>query len=174
MPRRKLTTTLAGSLLIGLLLATHASTAAALTFGACPDSAGLSCTTLPVPLDRTGAAPGTIALSVERKAAGATQSQSAVLALAGGPGQAADPLSELLAKAIAPALHTRDLLIFDQRGTGRSDPLNCPVFNDERALESATESTFGALVELCALQIGPARGGFHDEGIGRRHRGDPP
>ncbi len=160
MSRRTLTITLAASLSIGVLVAAHASIASALTFSACPNATGLSCATLAVPLDRSGQAPGTIALSIERKALGATPSPSAVLALAGGPGQAADPLSELLAKAIAPALSTRDLLIFDQRGTGHSDPLNCPVFNDERALENATESTFGALVELCALQIGPARGAF--------------
>jgi pimeloyl-ACP methyl ester carboxylesterase len=83
-----------------------------------------------------------------------------VIALAGGPGQAANPLAEQLATAIAPALSSRDLLVFDQRGTGKSTPLNCPVFNDEAALEAAGESTLGPLIELCALQIGEARGGF--------------
>jgi pimeloyl-ACP methyl ester carboxylesterase len=152
---------LAASLLIGLLASVRVPTAAALTFGACPDAPpGFTCATLPVPLDRSGQPAGTISLSVERKAAGAAQSQSAVIALAGGPGQAADPLGEQLAKAIAPALGARDLLVFDQRGTGRSDPLNCPIFGNVKALESATESNFGTLVELCALQIGPARGAF--------------
>jgi pimeloyl-ACP methyl ester carboxylesterase len=88
------------------------------------------------------------------------QTQSAVLALAGGPGQAADPLADQLAHAIEPGLATRDLLVFDQRGTGRSNPLSCPVFGDVKALENATESAFGRLVELCALQIGSARGAF--------------
>ena len=37
------------------------------------------------------------------------------------------PLGEFIAKAIAPALATRDLLVFDQRGTGESDPLSCPA-----------------------------------------------
>lgn len=152
---------LAASLLIGLLANVSAAPAdAALTFGACQSAPGFSCAALPVPLDRSGNAPGAISLTLERKAAGAAQTQSAVLALAGGPGQAANPLGEQLAKAIAPALSARDLLVFDQRGTGRSGPLNCPVFSDEKALENATESTFGPLVELCALQIGPARGAF--------------
>ena len=113
-----------------------------------------------MPLDRSGKTPGTIALTIQRKSASAPPAQSAVLALAGGPGQAADPLGEDLAQAIAPALSTRDLLVFDQRGTGHSSPLNCPVFNNIAALENATESTLGPLVELCALQIGPARGAF--------------
>ena len=137
-----------------------ASADAALTYGPCQNAAGFSCATMPVPLDRSGKAPGAISLTVERKAAGAIQAQSAVIALAGGPGQAAAPLGELLARAIAPALSTRDLLVFDQRGTGRSAPLNCPVFGNVKALESASESALGALVELCALQIGPARGAF--------------
>ena len=50
------------------------------------------------------------------------RARDAVLALAGGPGQAALPLGEFIAKAIAPALGTRDLLVFDQRGTGELRP----------------------------------------------------
>jgi pimeloyl-ACP methyl ester carboxylesterase len=156
-----LTSMLAASLLAGLLASASVAPAdAALSFGPCPSEPGFSCAAVPVPLDRSGKAPGTISLTLERKAAGAAQSQSAVLALAGGPGQAAEPIGEQLATAIAPALGARDLLVLDQRGTGRSDPLNCPVFGNEKALENATESTFGPLVELCALQIGPARGAF--------------
>ncbi len=113
------------------------------------------CTTVTVPLDRSGAVPGTIGLRVERLQAGVAPSSSAVLALAGGPGQAADPLAGLLAAAIAPGLHSRDLIVYDQRGTGRSDPLNC---HNSPALEQA--STVGQLAERCALQLGPARAGF--------------
>jgi pimeloyl-ACP methyl ester carboxylesterase len=133
---------------------------AALAFAPCQNIAGFSCATLPVPLDRSGKVPGTVVLPIERKSATTTQTQSAVVAVAGGPGQAADPLGEELAAAIAPALSSHDLLVFDQRGTGRASPLNCPAFADVAALERATEKTLGALIELCALQIGPARGSF--------------
>jgi len=102
-------------------------------------------------------------VSVARKMAGSSASHDAVLALAGGPGQAALPLSEFIAQAIASALGSRDLLVFDQRGTGTSDPLNCPIFDNAQALAGATASTFGALVELCALQIGPTRSAFTSE-----------
>jgi len=115
---------------------------------------------LSVPLDRTAPVPGTISLSVARKLAGPIPSRDAVIGLAGGPGQAALPLSEFIASAIAPALSTRDLLVFDQRGTGRSDPLSCPIFKDQQALEAATPSTLGALFQQCALEIGPSRGGY--------------
>jgi pimeloyl-ACP methyl ester carboxylesterase len=116
-----------------------------------------------VPLDRTAAVPGTISLAVARKLAGPSPSRDAVLALAGGPGQAALPLGKFIAEAIAPALSTRDLVVFDQRGTGRSDPLNCPIFGDLRALEEAGASGFGTFVEECAQQIGPARGAYTSE-----------
>jgi pimeloyl-ACP methyl ester carboxylesterase len=161
MPMRTLTTTFAVALVLTVLAGAGATSAgAALPYTPCPNATGFSCTSLTVPLDRTGKAPGTLALALERKAAGATQTQSAVIALAGGPGQAADPLAEQLATAIAPALSSRDLLVFDQRGTGKSSPLNCPVFGNVSALENATESTIGPLIELCALQLGQPRGSF--------------
>jgi pimeloyl-ACP methyl ester carboxylesterase len=111
-----------------------------------------------VPLDRAGTVPGTIALSVQRLQAGLTPSSSAVLALAGGPGQAADPLAGFMAKAIAPALRGRDLIVYDQRGTGHSDPLSC---HNSPALEKARSEA--QLAEQCALQLGPARGAFTSE-----------
>jgi pimeloyl-ACP methyl ester carboxylesterase len=161
MRRRTLITTLALSLtLVALAAAGTGAASAALSYSPCPENAGFSCAAISVPLDRSGKAPGTIALTIERKAVGATQTPSAVIALAGGPGQAADPLAAQLATAIAPALSTHDLLVFDQRGTGRSSPLNCPVFDNTAALESAGEAALGSLVELCALQIGAARGAF--------------
>jgi pimeloyl-ACP methyl ester carboxylesterase len=135
---------------------------AALAWAPCQEASatGFQCAPVTVPLDRSGKAPGTITLTVERKASGSAQPDSAVVALAGGPGQAADPLASQLATAIAPALSTRDLIVFDQRGTGRSAPLNCPIFDNQAAFESAGEAALGSFVELCALQIGATRAAF--------------
>jgi pimeloyl-ACP methyl ester carboxylesterase len=107
-----------------------------------------------VPLDRTGQLSGTISLDLERKRSRAAPSRDAVVALAGGPGQPALPLSEFIAKAMAPALGSRDLLVFDQRGTGSSDPLGCAAF------EIFSTTPASQLYEQCALQLGPARGAF--------------
>jgi pimeloyl-ACP methyl ester carboxylesterase len=109
---------------------------------------------LPVPLDRAGGATGAITLSIERKPAGAAPSRDAVVALAGGPGQAALPLAEFIAQAISPALGSRDLIVFDQRGTGDSDPLDCAAF------ESLSPKSETQLFEECADQLGAARGDF--------------
>jgi pimeloyl-ACP methyl ester carboxylesterase len=145
---------LAAPLLVAAAVSVHAAPAAALDFSACQNGSPFSCAAATVPLDHSGRLPGSISLTVERKTAGATPSQSAVVALAGGPGQAVLPLGEYIARAIAPALGARDLLLFDQRGTGASDPLDCT------ALSSVATGGVGQMLERCALQIGPARGVF--------------
>jgi pimeloyl-ACP methyl ester carboxylesterase len=153
MSRRLRTAALAASLLAAALAAAHPpSAAAALPFAPCEGSPGFGCATLAVPLDRGGAVAGTITLHVQRRAAALVPSQSALVALAGGPGQAVLPLGAFIAKAMAPALEGRDLLLFDQRGTGSSDPLTC------RAL--STKGSVGQLLERCANEIGPARGSY--------------
>lgn len=154
--RRALTSAvLAVTLTVSLLatLAGGAGAAEALTYAPCPTTPGFECSSLQVPLDRKGAVPGTVTLNISRKLAGQRQSTNAVLALAGGPGQAALPLAPFIAEAIAPALTARDLLVFDQRGTGTSGALKCP--SAEASAESETRSA-----ERCALEIGPARGSY--------------
>jgi pimeloyl-ACP methyl ester carboxylesterase len=151
--RRVPTLLLVAALMLCVSAIAGVSTAGALTFVPCASSPAFSCTTVPVPLDRSGQVPGTISLSVELKQAGLAQSKTAVLALAGGPGQAALGLGEFIAKAMAPALGARDLLVFDQRGTGTSDPLNCGAL-------SGFGGSASQAFERCALEIGPARGAF--------------
>ncbi len=107
-----------------------------------------------MPLERSGAVTGAITLSVERKLTGASPSRSAVVALAGGPGQSTLPLGEFIAQAIAPALGNRDLLLFDQRGTGSSNPLKCV------ALTAPESSIAGSRFTACANELGPARGAY--------------
>ena len=128
--------------------------ATALTFAPCQGSPRFDCATLPVPLDRSGRVAGTVNLSVERLATALAPAASAVLALAGGPGQATLPLDDFIARAMSPALAARDLILFDQRGTGTSDPLSC------RAFAAPATGSVGRLLERCALQIGPARGAY--------------
>lgn len=149
---------LSASLPLGAAAPTTAAGASTLNFAPCADNQGFGCTTVSVPVDRSGAAPGTIGLKVERMQAGGAPSTEAVIALAGGPGQAALPLAGFLAKALAPALSTRDLVMFDQRGTGESGPLSCPALNSRGG--AAGISSVGRLFERCALQLGAARGQY--------------
>ncbi len=160
--RATLLTSFAFAVFLALLLHALAPPPAAATTGSVPclDNPTFACTTVVVPLDRSGAVPGTIALDVERLQTASSQSASAVLALAGGPGQTADPLASVLAKAIAPALSQRDLLVYDQRGTGTSDALHCRALETAQALESPSQSALGKIGERCAQQLGAARRAF--------------
>ncbi len=155
MPRRMLTRLPAALLLTGLLAGVSASAAGAATASTCAGLPSFSCSTVAVPLDRQLPASPAIGLSVARRPAAGGPTSTAVIALAGGPGQAALPLAEFMAKAIAPALTTRDLVVFDQRGTGSSDPLDCPALS--------SSGTVGSAFERCALELGPSRGAFTTE-----------
>jgi pimeloyl-ACP methyl ester carboxylesterase len=142
-----LTVTLAG------LLGAAGNAGAALPWTSC-SPAGFQCATLDVPVDRSGARPGVIRLSATRAPASSpAPASTAVVALAGGPGQAALPIAGGFSTALAPLLGQSDLLVYDQRGTGRSNPLTCAAL----ALPTGTLAT---AVRRCAEQLGPARAFF--------------
>ncbi len=64
-----------------------------------------------------------------------------VVFLAGGPGQSAVDSWPLIAPALRPVLEHRDVVLLDQRGTGRSHPLACP--KAEHAAKLAREQRAG-------------------------------
>jgi pimeloyl-ACP methyl ester carboxylesterase len=137
-------------LALGLLLSAAPSAGAAIAYAPCPSSPGLQCSGLDVPLDRSGQVPGAIHIAAMRRVAATNPTRTAVVALAGGPGQAALPLVFDFAAVMAPALATRDLLVFDQRGTGASTPLTCRL--------AGPSLTDGA--SRCAAELGVRRGQF--------------
>jgi pimeloyl-ACP methyl ester carboxylesterase len=134
----------------GLVLFSAPSAHAAIAYAPCVAGAATQCASLDVPLDRSGAVPGTLRLVAARRVAPSNPTKTAVLGLAGGPGQAALPLVTDFAELLAPALATRDLLMFDQRGTGASSYLRC-------SLNGATLTAAGT---RCAGELGPRRGSF--------------
>jgi pimeloyl-ACP methyl ester carboxylesterase len=124
---------------------------AAIPYTPCGTPAGFQCGALTVPLDRTGAVPGTVTLHVERLQAATSPTATAVVALAGGPGEAALPFASDFAGILRPALAGRDLLVFDQRGTGTSGRLRCPALEDATVADPAP---------ACAAELGAARGSY--------------
>lgn len=129
-----------------------AANASAAVLNRCDGAAGprTLCGRVTVPLDRSGALAGTVSLRVEAlPPSGGGAPSATVLAIAGGPGQAAVPLLPAFAGVLAPALRTRELVTFDQRGTGGSGPLRCAALEGPGSLVAA--------VGQCATQIGPAR-----------------
>ncbi|MEA2393828.1 MAG: hypothetical protein QOJ82_1719, partial [Solirubrobacteraceae bacterium] len=131
-----------------LVLASSAG--AQIAYAAC-QPLGFQCGQLPVPIDRTGAVPGTLTLNVKRVVAASNPTATAVVALAGGPGQPALPAVTDFAAILGPALATRDLVVFDQRGTGTSNRLDCAALHDPTASIQDTAKS-------CAEQLGPIRG----------------
>jgi pimeloyl-ACP methyl ester carboxylesterase len=111
-----------------------------------------SCARLSVPLDRSGVTPGRVSLFVKRIRAQRRPRRGAVLVLAGGPGQSATRAFEGDGLGVvSPAFRNRDLIVLDQRGTGRSGLLRCG------ALERSNLFDAGRAAGLCARRLGARR-----------------
>jgi pimeloyl-ACP methyl ester carboxylesterase len=78
-----------------------------------------------------------------------------IVAMDGGPGYAATakPYAASLIAALGPVLRRRDLVLYDMRGTGHSDPIDCS------AMESGLIQESIAIGE-CANQLGPRYAGY--------------
>jgi len=120
----------------------------------CGTAAGLVCSQVVVPLDRTGAVPGTIALHVEELPADGVV-RGTIFLIAGGPGQGSahvfglgNPSADTLFRYLFPGYN---LVAYDDRGTGESGLIDCP------ALQAATtEEANRAGAEACGLSLGTA------------------
>ncbi len=118
----------------------------------CAGTNEVACAHLTVPVDPSGAIPGTITLAMRRHLSPVGPAKAAVIALAGGPGQSALPFTSDFAQILGPIVSTRDLIVFDQRGTGLSHPLSCAAF------EHLKGGITPLAVSICAGQIGQTRG----------------
>ena len=117
--------------------------------------AAFECGRTTVPLDRSGGVPGTIDLFARRLIAPSNPGRTALVYLSGGPGQPATASSAQAAVALAPGLAERDLLVFDQRGTGASGALECDAVRQNLNARRTAAS--------CANELGPRRGFFRTE-----------
>lgn len=107
-----------------------------------------TCHRITVPEDRSAPAGRTIELHVAVLPArgSAKPPDSALFLLAGGPGQAANDMGPLVGTALAKVRDSRAIVLMDQRGTGRSNPLACSLPGDDAiTLDLNTESMAKAL-----------------------------
>jgi pimeloyl-ACP methyl ester carboxylesterase len=106
------------------------------------------CTSLRVPEDETRPAGRQIGLFVARvPAVSGRKAPDPLLLIAGGPGMGASAMYPGVAPAFARLRRERDLIIIDQRGTGRSDALRCA---DDAELElSGDRDSFHAAARRC-------------------------
>ena len=132
---------------LGALAAPAPPAALAARAPSCPPRAIATCFGVTVPIDRAGAGPGTVrirAAHVRRR----RTSRPPLFALTGGPGQAGVIYAETY-DLLLPG--DRDLVVFDQRGTGASGLLRCRGF--ERRLRASLPTRAGA----CGRSLGARR-----------------
>ena len=110
------------------------------------------CGRITVPMRRGDPALGVtrVGFAVRARSDRRRPSLGTIVAMDGGPGYAstAAPYARSLVAVLAPLLHRRDLVLFDERGTGRSDVIDCPTL--QRGLVQE-----GIAVAECANQLGP-------------------
>ena len=109
------------------------------------------------PMRRADPALGTtrVAFAVRTRSDRDQPSLGTIMAMDGGPGYAstAAPYARSLVAALAPLLRRRDLVFFDERGTGRSDVIDCPPLQNGLIQE-------GIAIGECANQLGPRYAGY--------------
>jgi pimeloyl-ACP methyl ester carboxylesterase len=117
-----------------------------------PSQPGFACATLTVPLDHAGRVPGTIGIryAVQRRV---PATRPVLVALSGGPGQASVNAAESFRLSLGPALKRYRLAVLDQRGTGQSGALDCPVIQHEDGLAPVVPEELAD----CASRIGDRR-----------------
>ena len=92
--------------------------------------------------------------------------------LAGGPGPGRE-LPRAVRRALTGVRKDRDIVLVDQRGTGRSSPLVCAAFKPDDSLEAALEldpRAEGGRLRAGARRAGRRRRAVHDGRVGRRPR----
>ena len=111
------------------------------------------CSTLPVPLDRSGHVRGTLGLRYAAQQGSAPR--GVLVFLTGGPGQPGEPFAARVAARMGHAFSGYRLVLFDQRGTGGT-ALRCPELQRQMGSSDLAVPTRRAVVS-CARSIGPKR-----------------
>jgi pimeloyl-ACP methyl ester carboxylesterase len=121
----------------------------------CSGQAGFSCSTLSVPLDPTGATPGTLRLQVAA-ADNVTAPRGVLLFLTGGPGQPGAPFISHIATQRLPSLARQyRFVMIDQRGTGAAGAIGCPALQAQVGSSDIAVPQPDA-VAACATTLGPS------------------
>jgi len=138
-------------MLIALALAV-AWTPCQLTHPAGVATVAAQCATLRVPESAAQPAGRQIDLFVARvPAVSARKAADPLFILAGGPGAAASEFYAGVAPAFARVNRDRDIVLVDQRGTGRSNALRCDF--DDEAMLGADDAQFLAQTSRCLEQV---------------------
>ncbi len=117
--------------------------------GSLPIPRGYRCGSIRVPIFRSDPSFGTTKVGFAiRRHFGPGPAEGTIFASEGGPGYSSEGTASAYEKAFGDLLDTHDLVLVDQRGTGRSDPVGCPDIQRARAPEIYATA-------VCADRLGP-------------------
>lgn len=120
----------------------------------------IDCATYDMPADRTGAFAGTTKVRAMRQSAPEGPRMGTIFVLAGGPGQGSAAMMELMASLFGGA-NRYDVVAIDQRGSGESEPLNCPRIESGDFPFSGADPKGDWAITQCSDAIGGARVGYN-------------
>lgn len=93
----------------------------------CEDLDGVWCGSIEAPQDRQDPDAGVIEIGFEwHPRSDPAPAEGLLVAMEGGPGYATTASRDYFTELFAPLREHRDLLLMDLRGTGRSEPVDCP------------------------------------------------
>lgn len=144
-------------LLAGLSVFTVPTQATTLTLEPChiqghPEQ--IECGFLTVPEDHARPTDSTLDIHVVRlPAISSGKAPDPLFFLAGGPGQAATELTPFIASVFSAVRQTRDIILIDQRGTGKSNPLQCDFDDFDTLLLTEDEIDLTATAQSCATGL---------------------
>jgi pimeloyl-ACP methyl ester carboxylesterase len=117
--------------------------------GKLPKPSGFRCGSIGVPFERSDPELGetTIRFAVRPPEDGGPP-RGAIFAVEGGPGYSSTGTANAFTKLFGSLLRHRELVLVDMRGTGRSEPIDCPDLQRGSGPEWIT-------LEQCARRLGP-------------------
>lgn len=118
------------------------------------------CASYDMPLDRTGAVAGTTRVRAVKVAAPEGPHQGTLFVIAGGPGQTSQVMIPLMTELFAGA-NRFDIVAVDQRGSGASEPLDCPRIETGTFEWSGDKPSTDRPITDCSNALGAARGAYN-------------
>lgn len=120
----------------------------------------IDCATYDMPLDRTGTVPGTTKVRVIRESALEGPRMGTIFVIAGGPGQTSTVMLGLMEMMFAGA-NRYDIVAVDQRGSGFSEPLDCPRLESFNFKWDGGDPRTDNPFINCSNALGAARAGYN-------------
>ncbi|MDX6503939.1 MAG: hypothetical protein QOE29_1064 [Gaiellaceae bacterium] len=141
---------------LGLVAFTPGVARAAVPMRPCDAGKPVLCGTVTVPLDYSGVTPGFLKLAVAELPAKGTP-RGTMFMIAGGPGQGSIEAYGLDTQGsfFQQAFPGYNLVAFDDRGTGISEPLSCPFLEKRIATAGIVETA--RLAGICGRDLGANR-----------------